>query len=111
MKTGKQNDGMTMVEVVVAFAVLMLVMGMFAKCLTMANQVFRRSEEILEDSRKLEKGYYLEEEAVLADIVGETLVFTEQEDGGRFSVEVKLREFANDAGSLYDVVSEEEIPE
>jgi len=117
MKVGKQKGvhrtsltgGMTMVEVIAASAVLILIMGMFAKSLTMANQMFRRSEKMLEDSRNLVKGYYLEDEAVSINAMEESLVFTEREDGGEFSIAVELREFTNDMGTLYDVVPVEKI--
>ncbi|MDO5407488.1 MAG: hypothetical protein Q4F28_09180 [Eubacteriales bacterium] len=103
--------GMTMVEVVVALAVLLLIMGMFARCLTMTAQTFRHSRSMLEDARNLAKGYYLEDDrAVEITSKEETLVFTSREDGSSFCVEAELRTFSGEQGTLYDVTAPE-VPE
>lgn len=56
----KQNkkSGTTMVEVLVAFLVVMLMMGMFSKVVSTAVQLFNRSRTNIERTEQFSQEYY-----------------------------------------------------
>lgn len=116
-----------MVEVIVAFTVLVLIVGIFSRSLSLAGRIAASSEEQLAASRNLAKAYYLEETgsitiqeagdggeaAKLATVTKtetpKTLRFkstSNPSDG--FQMDATLREYTYDDGtrtlSLYDLV-------
>lgn len=59
MMLWNKNRGTTMVEVIVAFTVLVLIIGIFSRSLTMAGRMLNRSDDTLMNSRELAGQYYL----------------------------------------------------
>lgn len=98
-----------MVEVIVAFTVLILIVGIFSRSLSLAGRIAASSEEQLAASRNLAKAYYLEETTVTKTETPKTLRFksTSNESDG-FQMGATLREYTYDDGtrtlSLYDLV-------
>lgn len=54
----KSTRGTSMVEVLVAFAVLVLIMGIFSQALSLAGNMLGRSDHTLENSHQLAGNYY-----------------------------------------------------
>lgn len=61
---GKTTRGTTMVEVIVAFTVLILIMGIFSQSMSMAGRMLNKSEDTLMNNRELAGQYYLGEAAI-----------------------------------------------
>lgn len=107
-KTGKSVEGSTMVEVIVAFTILVLIMGMFSQALSMAGNMMNRAYKTLEVNRQLAGDYYLEKAA------GGSQGFSDKKklswkfvgkDNGYFNVLAEGRSYRNseDGAALYDV--------
>lgn len=106
--------GTTMVEVLVAFTVLILIMGIFSQAMSLTGRMLGRTEDTLVKYRELAGGYYLEKDETvemtesglktmqIKQIVGQTA------GSEAFSVQVKTRTYKeNDGtGQLVEVVPE-----
>ena len=103
------TEGMTMVEVVVAFAVLVLTLGIFSRSLIAAGKTLNRVNAVWDHFQELTAAYYLDEEENLRlklrrDIM---LEFTQRDRSESFSVRVQMRQFShNGKGKLFDVIPE-----
>lgn len=92
-----------MVEVIVAFAVLLVIMAAFSRSMVMAADLTRRSEQLIGEYRILMTRSYLNEPE--ADRVRKvSLVFRNREGGSSFSAEARLREYESHSVRLYDVI-------
>jgi len=104
----KNTDGAALPEVIVAFLILMLIIGGFTHVLLMAGRMERRSKEMLENYQNLIGGYYLDGEAdkelaVEITVCREGLLVFSGEDGG-FEVPAVIRRVSNGGNDiLYDV--------
>lgn len=95
--------GTTMVEVIVAFTILILIMGMFSQALAMSGRMAGRSTEELQEARDLAGDYYLEK--FPADSSQHTkLEFRCDKNGEQFEIPADIRKYSNTSGSIYDVV-------
>lgn len=107
----KSRSGTTMVEVLVAFVVLILIMGIFSQAMSLAGRMLGQSDHRLEDSRELAGGYYLDDTET-ADISApqeKTMAFQRTSGGSEgFSVQVKLKTYTkkDGGGKLVEIVRE-----
>lgn len=101
------EDGTTMVEVLVAFAVLILIMGIFSQAMGLAGRMLQRSDDTLENYRELAGDYYLERRAP-EDREAVTMTFKRLSGSvEEFSVTVDIRTYEKpDCGKLSEVVYE-----
>lgn len=81
MTLWKRNGGTTMVEVIVAFTVLILIMGIFSQAMGMAGRMLNRSEDTLVNNRNLAGQYYLGK-AALESRKNITFKFVEESGSG-----------------------------
>lgn len=96
------TEGTTMIEVVVAFAVLLMIMAMFSRSIAMAADLTKRSEQLLEVCQNLMKRSYLNmPEADSARDV--SLVFHNRENSSAFSIDARLQKYENDSICLFQV--------
>lgn len=108
MKVWKSTRGTTMVEVMVAFTVLVLIMGIFSRALSISGNMLARSEDMMVSNRRQVGDYYLDKAAFQEKNV--TLTFTEKK-GNSFQVKAILREYdhlsedgsSSQTGKIYDV--------
>lgn len=102
--------GTTIVEVIVAFAVLMMLVSMVNGSLKMALDMTERSRRRREASGELLREYYLGEESGETGVKRQdskaVLEFVQREGGDRFQMDVIVRQYSGESGTLYEVVSE-----
>lgn len=112
-KIKKAADGTTMVEVTVAFAVLVLLMGIFSQAMGLAGRMMNRSSDTLEQYHQLAGEYFLDKAVISSENIT-TLDFNRVTKDGKvtgdgFSLQVKVRTCTRnvDGGSstigLYEV--------
>lgn len=111
MKVIRSRNGTTMVEVIAAFAVLILIMGIFSQAMAMTARMMNRADWVLENSREFAGDYYLDKDTLETAEVETGLSFRLSEHSGLknrqpFSIPAKLRRFSKGEWSIYDV----EIP-
>lgn len=97
----EDTQGTTMVEVMVAFTVLVLVMGIFSQALTLAGRMMNRADDTMDKSHELVKEYYMGELSEHSDT--KTLEF-KTDNGESFTVEGTIRRFSDESGTIYDVI-------
>lgn len=102
----KKTGGTTMVEVIVAFAVLVLTLGIFSQALSLAGNMAVQADARLEQAHELAGAYYLQREA--PETGSATLIF-EGRDGTTFQMEAVLRKYDGEHGTIYDVVPEDDV--
>lgn len=109
MNVWNDRKGMTLVEVIVAFLILMLVLSMFTACLNASSRIFLRIRTAQSGMQIFWRDYYLEEleEENMEDSVPVVLEFVEREGDDKFIIPVIKRKFRLEAGVFYDV----EVPE
>lgn len=118
----REKNGTTMVEVIVAFLILIIVLEIFSQAAVLAGRIVLRSGMNLKENRNLAGSYYLEGQedpeagkAGRTDPMIETVtLYFEGENGASFQIPAKVRTFTGEAGNLYDAVSihrKEERPE
>lgn len=110
MKKQNSCQGVTMVEVIVAFLVLMIVMAIFSQAVSLTGRVIGRSTDILEGYRDLQGAYYLED-GVSGIHLDNSLKFSRldlngNQTGESFSINATVRRFYNAAGEIWDVEAE-----
>lgn len=96
------KKGTTMVEVIVAFAVLMVIMAIFSQAMGLTGRMMNRSDDVLEGYRNLAGSYYLDRISPTETPV--SMKFTPMKKGDVFEIEAMQRTFQNPVGALYDVV-------
>lgn len=96
------SEGTTMIEVVVAFAVLLVIMAMFSRSIAMAADLTKRSEQLLEVCQTLVKRSYLNmpEADSVRDV---SLVFHNRENSSVFSIDARLQKYEDDSICLFQV--------
>lgn len=108
----KSESGTTMVEVLVAFSVLILIMGIFSQAMSLAGRMLKRSDDTLVKYRELAGDYYLEEtDKFDIDVTEKNMVFRRSSGGSEeFSIPVKVRihQEKDGSGKLAEVVYETE---
>lgn len=104
----KNTEGMTMVEVIVAFAVLALVLGIFSRSLIVAGETLNRVNAIWNNFQELTGAYYLDEEENMRQELRRDIMleFTQRDRSESFSVRAQMRRFSYGRGELCDVIPE-----
>lgn len=106
----RSNAGTTMVEVLVAFSVLILIMGIFSQAMTLAGRMMGRSEDTLENYRELAGGYYLERGSVvdISESEEKDMTFTRNPGHEGFAIRARLKTYTmkDGTGKLVEVVRE-----
>lgn len=102
--------GTTMVEVIVAFTVLILIMGIFSQAMSLTGRMLGRTEDTLVKYRELAGEYYLERNNTveMTESGTKSITFTRTTGGEGFSFEVKTRTYKEKDGNgqLVEVVPE-----
>lgn len=111
----KDSSGTTMVEVIVAFFIMVIILGIFSQGMKLAGTMMIRSDEALTGYRNLAGSYYLEGEedpsgekaqAIPPTEVKNQMLEFKTEDGAySFTSEVTVRTVQDGSGVLKDVVS------
>ena len=108
------TDGTTMVEVMVAFTILVLLMAMFSQAMGLAGRMMNRSSETLKTYHQLAGDYFLERADGTGDEIPTAFSFKRvtkngQDTGDGFTISGKVRTYTKgtDTGpsriSLYEV--------
>lgn len=102
------QKGMTLVELIVSFSILMIALAMFSTCLNTSSRVRLRIHATKERLQEFCRSYYLEEfQALEPEETVEIILKFEKRDGdGHFTVPAALRTFRAETGVFYDVVPE-----
>lgn len=96
----RNQKGMTMSSVLVAFAVLSLILLMFWQAVTLSSNLFRKSEDIRRETEALYSGFYenTSYQRKNADLSGlSTVRFSEEGGAEAFAVDTYLGGY-NDGG-------------
>lgn len=109
------RSGTTMVEVIVAFFILIIILGIFSQAMQISGIMMVRSDDTLERYRNLAGSYYLEGEgdpidgraSPLSPEVAENqkLTFHAENGSSSFAVDASVRTVRDGSGVLKDVVS------
>lgn len=86
MTLWNKTRGTTMVEVIVAFTVLVLIIGIFSQAMGMAGRMLNRSDDTLMNNRELAGQYYLGE-ADQESSVKTVFEFVDQENHASFTLD------------------------
>lgn len=108
MRIIRSRKGMTMIEVMVAFVVLTLIMGIFSQALALAGRMVKQTGKALEISREMVGDYYLDQDFEEVTEVGTELSFrlsenSELENLPLFFIPARLRRFTKGESVIYDV--------
>lgn len=111
----KNCSGTTMVEVIVAFFIMVIIMGIFSQAMRLSGNMMIRADETLTGYRSLAGSYYLEGDAdpngarakaIEADVKeNQRLVFVTENGQSSFEIGVSARTVRDGSGELRDVVS------
>lgn len=94
------KKGMTMANVLVAFAVLALTLLLFQQAVTLASNIFRRSEDLRRETEALFADFY-ENAGVYTPTPGaQTYVFTD-ESGNAFQIQSGETEYPSGRYSVH----------
>lgn len=96
------KNGAVMAEVLVAFTVLLLIIGIFSRSMALAGRTTSTTDQKLAAHRELIGRYYRDELAM--DRVARTLHFQELSGEESFALPVEIRCYSGPEGALYDVV-------
>lgn len=96
--TNKQQ-GMTLISVIVAFALLLLGVTLFYSAIQLSNSLAATQKQRIEDTEKLINQYYLNQNGAQSN--EETLQL--KDINGNTSIEIKVKKYTitNEAGELY----------
>lgn len=96
--TNKQQ-GMTLISVIVAFALLLLGVTLFYSAIQLSNSLAATQKQRIEDTEKLINQYYLNQNGAQGN--EETLQL--KDINGNTSIEIKVKKYTitNEAGELY----------
>lgn len=108
----RATGGTTMVEVIVAFLILIIVLEIFSQAVVLTGRMVQHSGESLRENRNLAGSYYLEgkddpEDGKAEEItpVAESIILHFQsESGASFQIPAKVRTFTGERGNLCDVM-------
>lgn len=105
MNVWNDRKGMTLVELIVAFSILMLTLSMFTACLAASSRVLLRIRTAQNRLQEFRREYYLRELEMweVEESVPVMLEFVEREGDGRFSISVIRRKIRLESGVFYDV--------
>lgn len=94
-----KHRGMTLVSVIVAFALLLLGISLFYSSIQLSNKISSTQKERIENTEKLINQYYLNENG--AQVTDETIEL--KDVNGNTAVEIKVKKYkiTNEAGELY----------
>lgn len=116
MKKTKQQllqseSGTTMVEILVAFVILILIMGIFSQSMNLAGKMIGRSNDTLTNYRELARGYYLEDSGIVEteESGNKSMTLTRTSgDTEEFTIQVKIKTYTKTEGNgkLVEVVCE-----
>lgn len=116
MKKTKQQllqseSGTTMVEILVAFVILILIMGIFSQSMNLAGKMIGRSNDTLTNYRELARGYYLEDSGIVEteESGNKSMTLTRTSgDTEEFTIQVKTKTYTKTEGNgkLVEVVCE-----
>lgn len=101
------NKGMTMVNVLVAFAIFALILLMFQRAVSLSSKIFQTSEDIRKKTETLYSEFYEQtsysNKSQTNDFSGsgEEKTYTFSTDNGSFSLDTFQGEFAADTGKVY----------
>lgn len=103
MKTVQSSTrGTTIVEVIVAFTVLLLFMGIFSQAMSMAGRMTNRSMVVMEEYHQLAGDYYLEDvdlavsgEGSKVNLEFRRVTRDGTETGDGFSMDAQVRVYRN----------------
>ncbi|MDD3253173.1 MAG: hypothetical protein PHV18_11500 [Lachnospiraceae bacterium] len=104
------ESGSTMIEVIVAFTVLVLIMGIFSQAMALTGRMLGKSGDTLAGYRDLAGDYYLSSGTGKDETLHFELVTGGSSSAG-FSVDARFREFKNSNGTIYDVIPAESAEE
>lgn len=114
MMLWNKTRGTTMVEVIVAFTVLVLIIGIFSRSMTIAGRMLNRSDDTLMNNRELAGQYYLGE-AEKESSVKTVFEFTDQDNHASFTLDGYLVKYngtdvngVRAEGSIYAVEGDTE---
>lgn len=95
-----------MVEVIVAFSVLVLILGIFSQAMSMTERMMMRADAEMESSRLAARGYYLSDTPTSE--TGVSLDFRLSADTGLqntdFKISAVMREYKNGEKFIRDVI-------
>lgn len=105
------QKGMTIVEMIVAFSILMIALAMFGICLNASFRVRFRMQSAKTQIQEFLRDYYLEEIRELEPEKMEEIVleFEERDGDGRFTIPAVRRMFRLETGVFYDVTAGEAV--
>lgn len=110
MKTIRNSTrGTTMVEVLVAFVVLVLLMGIFSQALGLSGRMMNRSSDMQEEYRELAGDYYLdrlgtgESKTPSVTLRFKRVTKDGNPTGDGFSMKAEIRTYTKGGVSLFDV--------
>lgn len=96
--TNKQQ-GMTLISVIVAFALLLLGVTLFYSAIQLSNSLAATQKQRIEDTEKLIKQYYLNQNGAQGN--EETLQLKDINGNTSFEIKIKKYTITNEAGELY----------
>lgn len=101
-KNRNTTSGTTMVEVMVAFVILVLLMGIFSQSMGLAGRMMNRSTDTLEQYHQLAGAYFLDKSDEVSE-VSTGLVFKRvtkdgKETGDGFALQAKVRTYTKATG-------------
>ncbi|MGL5435369.1 MAG: hypothetical protein ACRDBO_08240 [Lachnospiraceae bacterium] len=97
----KNTKGATMVEVTVAFTVLVLIMAIFAQAVVLTGRTAAASSRQLAEYREFTGDYY--RGSLAESSITRTLRFRLSSGNESFSLPVEIRSFKSAGGTIYDV--------
>ena len=74
-KVIQQNKGMTMVEVLIGFVILLLILGMLSGVIAFAHNMFLNAVDIKKSEENLEENAYKKTAAESGNLVAEDIIF------------------------------------
>lgn len=97
----KKNQGMTMVEVLMGFVLLMLILGMLSGSIYAANQIYLSSVDLRKAQESLQREIYKKDLDTIVTPAAVTLKLVPKDGMPESSTDIEL------SGKLYRVSSDE----
>lgn len=94
-----KNKGMTLISVIVGFALLLLGISLFYSSVQLSNKISSSQKQRIEDTEKLINQYYLIEN----EAIGNDIKLPLKDINGNIAVEIEVKKYTitNEAGELY----------
>lgn len=99
----ENESGTILIEVLVAFAVLIIGIALYAQTIMTVNRMIVLCYDKLESNQELFEEYYLE---TSTPRMRESTLELIGEDGTSYEFPVTIRKFGNETNYLYDVIGE-----